>query len=200
MKNDPVLTPTATFIATIVLTLMLGIIDWVSGYELQFFIFYFLPVGIVAWMCNLKRICFVVGLCTLTWFAADWFSGNPYTHIGYAIWNTIIRLVAFLILGYAIFEIKVLLDVERKISADLQKALSEVKTLTGLLPICAGCKKIRNDTGYWQQLEEYIEHHSEASFTHGYCQQCAEKLLRDAGIDPSTLHLKIEGASKTNSP
>jgi hypothetical protein len=131
---------------------------------------------------------------------SDWFSGHPYTHTGYAIWNTTIRLVAFLVLGYAILKIKILLVEERQISSDLQKALSEVKTLSGLLPICAGCKKIRNDTGYWQQIEEYIEKHSDAQFTHGYCQHCAEKLLRDAGIDPSTLQLKIEGDSETNAP
>jgi DNA-binding response OmpR family regulator len=59
---------------------------------------------------------------------------------------------------------------------DLQRALREVKVLRGLIPICASCKKIRNDGGFWQQLEEYIGEHSEAEFSHGLCQPCLKKL------------------------
>lgn len=59
---------------------------------------------------------------------------------------------------------------------DLQKALIEVKTLGGLLPICANCKKIRDDIGDWHQLESYICKHSEAEFSHGICPECARKL------------------------
>ncbi len=59
---------------------------------------------------------------------------------------------------------------------DLQKALFEVKTLGGLLPICANCKKIRDDSGYWHQLEAYISTHSHAEFSHGTCPECARKL------------------------
>jgi len=59
---------------------------------------------------------------------------------------------------------------------ELQKALSEVMMLSGLLPICSVCKKIRDDQGYWQQVEEYIGAHSEAEFTHGICPECARKL------------------------
>ena len=58
----------------------------------------------------------------------------------------------------------------------LQDALGKVKTLTGLLPICASCKKIRDDKGYWNQIESYIKSHSEAEFTHSICPDCAEKL------------------------
>ena len=59
---------------------------------------------------------------------------------------------------------------------DLTAALAQVKTMKGLLPICASCKKIRTDEGYWKNIEAYIEEHSEASFTHGICQDCAQKL------------------------
>lgn len=59
---------------------------------------------------------------------------------------------------------------------ELTQALAEVKTLSGLLPICASCKKIRDDTGYWRQIEEYISRHSKAEFTHGLCPECAKKL------------------------
>ena len=60
--------------------------------------------------------------------------------------------------------------------AQLQKALREVKTLSGLLPICASCKKIRKDDSTWQQIEDYISSHSNADFTHGICPECAHRL------------------------
>jgi hypothetical protein len=59
---------------------------------------------------------------------------------------------------------------------ELQVALTKVKQLSGLLPICANCKKIRDDSGYWHQLETYIHRHSEADFSHGICPECAVKL------------------------
>ncbi|KIX10966.1 7TM diverse intracellular signaling domain-containing protein [Dethiosulfatarculus sandiegensis] len=59
---------------------------------------------------------------------------------------------------------------------ELEKALTEVKQLSGLLPICANCKKIRNEEEYWQQVEDYISQHSEASFTHSICPDCLKKL------------------------
>ncbi len=58
----------------------------------------------------------------------------------------------------------------------LQKAMQEVKVLSGFLPICASCKKIRDDTGYWRQIEEYISRHSNALFSHGICPECTQKL------------------------
>ncbi len=62
-----------------------------------------------------------------------------------------------------------------KLIEELQEALSNVKTLAGLLPICSQCKKIRDDQGYWQQLETYIQEHSGAEFSHGICPECAKK-------------------------
>jgi DNA-binding response OmpR family regulator len=64
----------------------------------------------------------------------------------------------------------------RRSNDDLQRALKEVKVLRGLIPICASCKKIRNDEGFWQYLEEYLSEHSEAEFSHGICQSCVKKL------------------------
>jgi DNA-binding response OmpR family regulator len=67
--------------------------------------------------------------------------------------------------------------VERnKLVQELQAALAKVKTLSGMIPICAWCRKIRDDKGYWDQVEAYIESHSNATFTHGICPECAAKL------------------------
>ena len=61
----------------------------------------------------------------------------------------------------------------------IREAFDEVKVLSGLLPICASCKKIRDDKGYWNQIESYIKKHSEARFTHGICPECSKKLYPD---------------------
>ena len=62
---------------------------------------------------------------------------------------------------------------------ELKKALQEVKQLKGFIPICASCKKIRNDRGFWEQVESYISKHSDATFSHGVCPECMETLYSE---------------------
>lgn len=64
----------------------------------------------------------------------------------------------------------------QKLVLKLKQALNEVRTLQGFLPICANCKKIRNDKGYWQAVEVYVQEHSDAQFSHGICPDCLRKL------------------------
>jgi hypothetical protein len=66
-----------------------------------------------------------------------------------------------------------------KVIAEFHEALAKVKTLSGFFPICASCKKIRDDKGYWNQIEAYISEHSEAEFSHGICPECAKKMYTD---------------------
>ena len=73
-------------------------------------------------------------------------------------------------------------DRERLIG-ELKQALAEVKKLSGLLPICSVCKKVRDDQGYWNQIETYISKHTEATFSHGACPGCAVKFYEEAGIE-----------------
>ncbi len=66
-----------------------------------------------------------------------------------------------------------------RLIAELQDALGKVKILSGMLPICASCKNIRDDKGYWSQIEAYIRDHSEAEFSHGICPDCARRIYPD---------------------
>ena len=68
---------------------------------------------------------------------------------------------------------------QRELIAKLQKALAEVKTLSGLVPICGWCKKVRNDTGFWQSVEQYVGSRTDATFSHGICPECGEKFKAD---------------------
>ena len=69
-----------------------------------------------------------------------------------------------------------------KLIKELQDALAKVKKLSGFLPICSSCKKIRDDEGYWNQIESYIRDHSEAEFSHSICPECVKKLYPDLEI------------------
>jgi len=80
-----------------------------------------------------------------------------------------------------------------KLVMELQEALANVRTLRGLLPVCAWCGKIRDDRGYWQQMEAYISEHSEVDFSHGICPECAKKVREKvqgsntkSSVDPET--------------
>jgi hypothetical protein len=68
------------------------------------------------------------------------------------------------------------------ITAELKESLAKTKTLSGLLPICSMCKKVRDDKGYWNQIDAYIEEHSDAEFSHSICQECAKKYYPDLDL------------------
>jgi len=83
-------------------------------------------------------------------------------------------------------------DLLQRRKKELEEALTKIKTLRGLIPICASCKKIRSDKGYWQQLEEYLAEHSEADFTQRFCPECLEKMEMEVkaivdNMEPGTL-------------
>lgn len=68
---------------------------------------------------------------------------------------------------------------KERVIGELKDALAQVKKLSGLLPICSSCKKVRDDKGYWKQIESYIRDHSEADFSHSICPDCVKKLYPD---------------------
>ncbi|MBN2013202.1 response regulator [candidate division KSB1 bacterium] len=88
----------------------------------------------------------------------------------------IARIKSMLVLSDSFKEIVAL-------NKQLQTALQEVKQLSGMLPICANCKKIRSDKGYWTQIEDYIREHSEARFTHSICPECYAEYFPDDDVE-----------------
>jgi PAS domain S-box-containing protein len=89
------------------------------------------------------------------------------------------RLVGASAISYDITERKKMEEERTKMIQQLNETLSKVRTLSGLLPICANCKKIRDDKGYWQKLETFVHEHSDAEFSHSICPDCMEKLYPD---------------------
>ena len=160
----------------------LGWIDWNTGYELNFFVFYFAPVAWAAWSLGAGWAVFLSLISALTWMGAESFSGHLYSSHLYLVWNTSIRMISFLSIGAAVARVRRLLEVERAATDALQRALSEIKVLEAFLPICAECKKIRDESGQWQRIETYIGQRTNTQFSHGYCPDCLRRALAEADI------------------
>jgi hypothetical protein len=113
---------------------------------------------------------FFVGTALMLQFSPTNFSGG----FSFGFLSTYLMIA---VLAYIIEGLRERFEAEsRALIEQLETALSEVKTLKGLLPICASCKKVRDDTGYWNQIESYLHDHADASFTHSVCPDCLEEL------------------------
>lgn len=86
------------------------------------------------------------------------------------------NIIKFIHISRDITERKQLEQEREKLISELKESLENIKTLKGLIPICASCKKIRNDEGFWNQFETYISEHSDAQFSHGICPDCMKEL------------------------
>jgi len=166
----------------LLLIFIIGWIDWQTGYKLNFFVFYFIPIGITAWFLGIESAIIISITSSLAWYIADKHSGHTYSSNFYLVWNTSIRFVSFMIIGWSFSKVNFLFRSEEIKTKQLQKALSEIKTLQAFLSICCVCKKIRNEDGKWQQMESYISNHSETKFSHGYCPECAQKSMQQVGL------------------
>ena len=135
----------------------------------------------------LSRLIISLVACPFLWIYFTWQSGKKGTTIEnrpvLAILKKVAEIKKELILAQAEIERRKKLEKEReKLIIQLQQAVSEIKTLQGFLPICANCKKIRDDEGYWQQIEKYIEDRSDAQFSHSICPECTRKLYPDLSL------------------
>jgi len=96
-----------------------------------------------------------------------------------------IHAIAFLtlIVGYTLIALGLIFLNSQRIEYDLRKALEEVNTLEGIIPICSNCKKIRDDDGYWDQVDSYLSAHTHVHFSHSICPECVSKLYPELDLN-----------------
>jgi hypothetical protein len=164
---------------SIITVVIVGYLDWLTGYELNFFVFYFIPISVGAWFLGMSGGVIMGLISTIVWFWVDILTHAPHSSQYYVVWNTCIRLAAFQSIGYSVAKIHDLIFRERRLTIKLNQSLLEIKTMEAILPICCQCKKIRDDKGNWQQIESYIREHSNTEFSHGYCPECGQKALHE---------------------
>ena len=107
---------------------------------------------------------------------------NRFIIIGDTQYQALIEKILGYLLGFIFIAIGIwswiprMIELQNKRKKELEEATQKIKVLSGFLPICASCKKIRDDKGYWNQIESYIRNHSEAEFSHSICPECSKKL------------------------
>ncbi len=145
--------------------------DYFTGKLIRFPIIYALPVGMAAWR-EKKVMAYTIAILlplARLWFQFSWQETQP---LFVSVINASVRASALMLYAYLIIRIALQ-------TSALEK---RVGTLEGILPICASCKRIRNEKGEYEQIEKYIMARTEASFSHGICQECAKKLYPDYKI------------------
>jgi hypothetical protein len=182
--------------AALSITFIIGLVDYITGYEIGLSVFYLGPVAMCTWFISRRSgvLMSVLGaiMMGVTMYLTGYVAGVGHRDYLADLWTLLLRLSFYLIVVFLLCGLKESFEKQRRLVLELKKALDEIKTLSGFLPICASCKKIRDDRGYWNEVEKYIGEHSDAQFSHGLCPDCAQKLYpeyfnrsepEDAGID-----------------
>ncbi len=151
------------------MALAVSFFDFLAGPVVFFPILFVIPVTLMAWNCGL-RIALVLGavLCVIRFFIqyAGW--GIPHT-LPVAVINASLRLGVLLFITYLV----------GRLSQQTQALRARVRTLEGILPTCAFCKDIRDESGNWQEIEDYVTSRTAARFSHGVCPECAKEHYGD---------------------
>jgi len=163
----------------LVILIAIGVLQDVTGTRMTMAPFYLIPIALVTLRSSRTPALLTSIVCGVMWISMDVRSPG-YSFLWLDAWNNLLRVGVFVSSALLLSRLKGDMLREMKLNAELQAALAEVHQLSGLLPICAWCKRIRDDDGNWQQIETYITVHSEADFTHGICPDCARKHQRQA--------------------
>jgi hypothetical protein len=158
------------------LDLLVGIVDYLTGYKIRMEVFYLMPIAFMVWFFGKKAGIIMSMVALATSILADALYGRIYRNFFIASWNTVTHFAFFIVVTLLLSRLRIYVQERTDLIFKLQNALGDVKELGGILPICASCKRIRNDEGYWQHVEEYLRGHTNAEFSHGLCTECSMKL------------------------
>ena len=145
--------------------------DYGTGVDVNVTLFYLVPVFLVTWRIDRRMGIFTSLVCAVAWSAVDTM-GRKDISSATVLWNVWIQFALFITFSFVVSRIKEILNAQNALNRELHAALAEVKNLSGLLPMCAWCRKIRDEEGNWMTLEAYMSEHSAADFTHGICPTC----------------------------
>jgi len=150
---------------------------YVVGNTVSMAPFYLVPIALLSLRSDKKFSLPVAVVAGIVWVFLDYEHRVLYNgmRLWPDVWNGMIRVGMFSFFALILSRIKRDIMNEIQLNKELQAALDEVKQLSGLLPICAWCKRIRDEEGNWEPVETYITVHSDADFTHGICPDCARR-------------------------
>ena len=161
-------------------------VDYVTGYECLFFVFYFIPVGVCGWYLGRVGTLSMAVLSGACWFLVDVLSEHHYPHEVIRYWNSFICFLAFAIIGFVLHHLKRSRDEEQKSRRELEKALAElqdstqeIRDLQGQLHVvCAWTQRLRLE-GKWVTLDEFLISKLNLRISHGISPEALAKIKRD---------------------
>ena len=154
------------------LTLIVALLDYFTRNELQVSVLYLVPIALASWKLTRGEAVFVASFSALIWFVAETAALHQTTTVWIPFLNMLALFGVFLTVALILSALREAFAEQKRLIRELEEALGRVKTLTGLLPMCSWCKKVRDDHGYWQAVEAYIHEHSNVEVTHGICPEC----------------------------
>ena len=131
------------FLVGLVFNFFIGYIDYLTGYEVGLSVFYLMPIGFIVWFDGKKAGIFISVISVAILTAADFYAGHTFQNYLVELWNAFVHLSFFIVVTVLLARLKSDFEERAAIIAELKNALKEIKTLSGLLPICAWCKKVR---------------------------------------------------------
>jgi hypothetical protein len=137
--------PLLVLAASLLSLVGLGWLDYVTGYELGFFVFYSVPVGLAAWYSGRRAAIAVAFAATITWLLADYYSGAKYSQRFFYYWNGTVHFLAFVINAVTIAKIKSDLDQRHQLAAELAAVKEQLKAVSVLVSTCPSCGKARDN-------------------------------------------------------
>jgi uncharacterized membrane protein len=162
-------------VLTVIAAVALLVLDAVTPLGLAAWLFQVVLLWIATLWANRRQLLALAAMCATFIVLGFWLP--PKT--GHMTWvdlsNVLFGIGTVWALTHTCLRQRAAEDARRKAAQELKQAQDTVRVLSGLLPICAWCKKIRNEAGTWEQLELYIRDHSQAEFTHSMCQECAAR-------------------------
>lgn len=157
------------------LFVVLGWLDYVTGVQVSLVGFYFLNVAFIAWCCGRRAGLVASFFGALLWWWIDQFGAPRYPSPLFGIWNASMRVLLFSVGSIACAELRKALDEKQQIITELREALNQVKTLSGILPTCPCCHRVRVEKGSWEKLETYVRLKSKIEFVSSICPDCVEQ-------------------------
>jgi hypothetical protein len=182
--------PLLALSACFVLLGVLGCLDYVTGYEMSFFVFYSVPVGVAAWYVGRWPAIGLALAATVTWLLADYLSGAKYSSPFFYYWNSVIHFAAFIINAVTIAKIKSDLDRRHTLAVELEATRESLRALAAQIPVCPACGKPRNGAGNNVEAEMVTLARKHPELVDLLCAECMAngmKVAETAGCSASSL-------------
>ncbi len=172
------------------LLILVSLIDYVTSYDLLFFVFYFAPVCLCAWNLSLRETLMMAVVCALAWFVVDVAEHHPYSHPAYRYWNALVCFVAFASIGFALNRLHQSLTEQSRARAELSKTLEELQHSTreiqklrdNIQVVCAWTKRIKVD-GKWIPFDQFLSSSLHVKVSHGVSPEAFEIQMKNLAKD-----------------